>query len=216
MRRLPIVVLASGRGSNLQSLIDHGRRGALPVEIRAVISDNPAAEALARAQATGIGTAVVERGGFRNRDEFDAALMRTIDRHAPDLVVLAGFMRILGSAFIARFHGRLLNIHPSLLPAFPGLDTHTRALAAGVREHGASVHFVTDEVDGGPVVVQAKVPVLAGDTPQTLASRVLVEEHRILPLAVGWFAQGRLVCRDGAAWLDGRRLDTPESYRASA
>lgn len=216
MKRLPIVVLASGRGSNLQSLIDHGRRGALPIEIRAVVSDNSAAEALARARAAGIETAVVERRAFRDRDDFDAALMRAIDRHAPGLVALAGFMRILGPTFIAHYAGRLLNIHPSLLPAFPGLDTHARVLAAGAREHGASVHFVTDEVDGGPVVVQAKVPVLAGDTPQTLAERVLAEEHRILPLAIGWFAQGRLAFRDGAAWLDGRRLDTPESYRASA
>lgn len=197
MTRAPVVILISGRGSNLQAIIDETRHG-LPIEIRAVISNNPHAPGLEHARAAAIPGEVVDHRQFADREAFDRALMAAIDRHAPRLVVLAGFMRILGPAFIAHYAGRLINIHPSLLPAFPGLDTHARALEAGVAQHGASVHFVTDAVDAGPVIAQAVVPVLPGDTPETLAARVLEQEHRLYPLAIRWLVEGR------ARFVDGR------------
>lgn len=200
---LPVVILISGRGTNLQSIIDETRAGRLPLDIRAVISNNPDAEGLARARAVGLPVEVVNHRAYADRAAFDDALRQAIDRHAPKLVVLAGFMRILGRAFIERYAGRLINIHPSLLPKYPGLDTHARALAAGERMHGASVHFVTPAMDAGPVIIQATVPVLPGDTPETLAARVLKEEHRIFPLALRWFAEGRLSVRNGRVLLDG-------------
>lgn len=200
--RLAVVVLISGRGSNLKAIID-AARGGLPIEVRCVISNEPAAGGLAHARAAGIATEVVDHRKFPSRDAFDDALRERIDRYAPGLVVLAGFMRVLGPAFVRHYAGRLVNIHPALLPAFPGLDTHRRALEAGVREHGASVHFVTEEVDGGPVILQARVPVLPGDTPDTLAARVLIEEHRIYPEAVRWFAEGRLRLDGDRVLLDG-------------
>lgn len=199
----PVVILISGRGSNLQAILDETRAGNLPVEIRAVISNNPEAAGLARAAAAGIPTAIVNHRDYPERADFDRALMAAIDRHRPQLVVLAGFMRILGQEFIRHYAGRLINIHPSLLPAFRGLDTHARALAAGAREHGASVHFVTSDLDGGPVIVQAAVAVARDDTPQSLAARVLEQEHRIFPLAIRWFAEGRLTVRNGQVLLDG-------------
>ncbi len=199
----PVVILISGRGSNLQAILDATRAGTLPIEIRAVISNNPNAEGLQHARAAGVPTDIVNHRDYSDRTQFDAALRQAIDRHAPRLVVLAGFMRILGTAFIRHYAGRLLNIHPSLLPAFKGMDTHARALAAGARQHGASVHFVTNDLDGGPVIVQAIVPIRAGDTANTLAARVLHEEHRILPLAILWFVEGRLSIRNGQALLDG-------------
>jgi phosphoribosylglycinamide formyltransferase-1 len=199
----PVVILISGRGSNLQAIIEAIRAGRLPIAIRAVISNNPAAPGLEMARAAGLATQVVDHRAFTDRAAFDRALMEAIDRHAPRLVVLAGFLRILGKAFIDHYAGRLMNIHPSLLPAFKGLDTHARALAAGARRHGASVHFVGNDVDGGPIVAQAEVPVLPGDDAPTLAARVLAEEHRILPLAIRWFVEGRLSVRDGQALLDG-------------
>jgi phosphoribosylglycinamide formyltransferase-1 len=198
-----IVVLVSGRGSNLQALIDAVRNGRLPADIRAVISNEPGAPALARARTAGIPAHVVSHRDFPSREQFDRALMQRIDVCDPQLVVLAGFMRILGRDFIDHYAGRLINIHPSLLPAFPGLDTHARALQSGTKIHGASVHFVTHEVDGGPVIVQATVPVLPGDTPDILAERVLAEEHRIYPLAIGWFLAGRLSVAGGRVRLDG-------------
>lgn len=199
---LPVVVLISGRGSNLQAIIDAQRSGLLPVAIRAVISNNPQAPGLQLAQKAGVTTEIVDHRSFVSRSDFDRTLMAAIDRHAPGLVVLAGFMRILGNEFIAHYHGRLMNIHPSLLPAFRGLNTHARAIASGAREHGASVHFVTDEVDAGAVIVQAKVPVLPTDTPESLAARVLAEEHRIFPLAIRWFAEGRVrLERDRAVFM---------------
>ncbi len=200
----PVVILISGRGSNLQAVIDATRAGRLPIAIRAVISNNPAAPGLARARAAGLATQVVDHRDYPERAAFDRALMETIDRHEPRLVVLAGFLRILGKPFIDHYAGRLMNIHPSLLPAFKGLATHARALAAGVRRHGASVHFVGNDIDGGPIIIQAAVPVLPGDDPPTLAARVLNEEHRILPLAVRWFVEGRLSVRDDRVLLDGR------------
>ncbi len=201
--RLPVVILISGRGTNLQSIIDEVRAGRLLLDIRAVISNNPDAEGLARARAANLHTEVISHRAYADRAAYDDVLRQAIDRHEPGLVVLAGFMRILGRAFIEHYAGRLINIHPSLLPKYPGLDTHTRALAAGEREHGASVHFVTPEVDGGPVIVQTAVPVLPGDTPESLAERVLKEEHRIFPLALRWFVDGRLSVRDGRVLLDG-------------
>jgi len=207
--RLPIVVLISGHGSNLRAIAEQARAGTLPVEIRAVISDRADAPGLAWAAAAGLGTAVVSARAFPQRADFDAALAVEIERHAPGLVVLAGFMRVLGAEFVDRYAGRLLNIHPSLLPKHRGLHTHRRALEAGDRVHGASVHFVTRELDGGPVVIQARVPVRDDDDEARLAARVLAQEHRIYPECIGWFAAGRLACRDGRVLLDGRELDAP-------
>nr|VFJ91078.1 MAG: formyltetrahydrofolate-dependent phosphoribosylglycinamide formyltransferase [Candidatus Kentron sp. LFY] len=198
----PIVVLISGRGSNLQAIIDAARRD-LPVTIRAVISNERDALGLARARQAGIATAVLEHRSFPTRDAFDEKLTAMIEGFAPRLVVLAGFMRVLTPAFVQHFRGRLINIHPSLLPQLPGLHTHERAIEQGRKEHGATVHFVTEEVDGGPVIIQARVPVLPGDTPALLAERVLEQEHRIFPQAIQWFVAGRLRVREGRVWLDG-------------
>jgi phosphoribosylglycinamide formyltransferase-1 len=183
-----VVVLISGRGSNMEALL----KADLPVEFIAVISNRPDAAGLAVAAGFGAPTAVVDHRQFGGRDTFDAALAAEIDRYAPDLVILAGFMRVLTADFVRRYAGRLINIHPALLPAFPGLHTHRRALEAGVRVHGCTVHFVTPEVDVGPIVIQAAVPVLQDDDEASLAARVLEQEHRIFPLAVRWFAEGRL------------------------
>lgn len=203
--RAGIVILVSGRGSNMQAIIEAVRDGRLPAKIRAVISNEPGAPALESARAAGIPAIAINHREFPTRAQFDQALMREIDAREPRLVVLAGFMRILGREFIDHYAGRLINIHPSLLPAFPGLDTHERALQSGAKFHGASVHFVTHEVDGGPVIVQAAVPVRPDDSPETLAARVLAEEHRIFPLAIRWFLEGRLSVRDGRVSLDGRQ-----------
>ncbi|MBC3411672.1 MULTISPECIES: phosphoribosylglycinamide formyltransferase [Pseudomonas] len=201
-----VVVLLSGSGSNLQALIDSASAGDSPVRIRAVVSNRADAYGLQRAKAAGIDTAVLEHAGFAGREAFDAALMALIDGFSPDLVVLAGFMRILSGGFVRHYQGRLLNIHPSLLPKYKGLHTHQRALEAGDSEHGCSVHFVTEELDGGPLVVQAVVPVATDDTAQTLAQRVHLQEHQIYPLAVRWFAEGRLRLADQGALLDGEPL----------
>ncbi|MDP1708104.1 MAG: phosphoribosylglycinamide formyltransferase [Gammaproteobacteria bacterium] len=189
---LPTVILVSGRGSNLQAILQAAAAPSSPLEVRAVISNRPDAPALAVARAAGIPTQTVDHTTYPDRQHFDAALQTAIDCHAPALVVLAGFMRILGPEFVNHYRGRMLNIHPSLLPAYPGLDTHRRVLMDGVQEHGASVHFVTPAVDGGPVVLQARVPVLPDDTVTTLAARVLEQEHCIYPQALRWFAEGRL------------------------
>jgi phosphoribosylglycinamide formyltransferase-1 len=199
------VILISGRGSNMQALLDAG----LPGECAAVISSRAEAPGLALAEATGVATAVVDhKAFFSGREAFDAALAAEIDRHQPDLVVLAGFMRVLGDGFVRRYEGRLLNIHPSLLPLFPGLCTHRSALAAGVRVHGCTVHFVTPSLDSGPIVIQAAVPVLAGDTEAVLAARVLAQEHVIYPRAVRWFLAGRLRLEDGRVALAGEQALT--------
>jgi phosphoribosylglycinamide formyltransferase-1 len=207
--RLPIVVLASGKGSNLRAIAERADAGELPVEIRAVISDRPEAAALTWATQRGLVTAVLEARDFTDRAAYDRALAAAVASYDPALVVLAGFMRILDAAFVERFAGRMLNIHPSLLPRHRGLHTHRRVLEAAEREHGASVHFVTSELDGGPVVLQAAVSVHPEDDEAALAARVLAQEHRIYARCIGWFAAGRLICRDGAAWLDGQRLDAP-------
>ena len=206
---LRVVVLVSGRGSNLQAIAARADAGELPVRIEAVVSDRVDAGALDWARARGIATSVLSPRDFPDREAYGRALGDIVESHAPQLVVLAGFMRILSDEFVLRFSGRMLNIHPSLLPRYAGLHTHRRALAAGDREHGASVHFVTPELDGGPVVLQARVPILPGDDEASLAARVLREEHVIYPRCVGWFAAGRVAMRDGAAWLDGKRLDAP-------
>ena len=210
-RRCRLVVLISGGGSNLQALIDAAATGGLAADIACVFSNRADAGGLARAAKAGIATEVLSHRDYASREAFDAELAQRIDAHAPDLVILAGFMRILSTGFVRHFHGRLLNIHPSLLPNYPGLDTHRRALEAGDAKAGATVHFVTEELDGGPPVVQAEVPVLPGDTPASLAERVLAQEHRIYPLAVQWFAGGRLELRDHHAWLDGAQLP-PTGY----
>lgn len=188
-----IVVLISGRGSNMASLIEAQAADALAGgTIVRVISNRPGAGGLALAEQRGIATTVVDHKAFAERSAFDAALAAAIEAEAPDLVVLAGFMRVLGAPFIERFAGRMLNIHPSLLPSFPGLHTHRRALAEGVRLHGCTVHFVTPDVDVGPIVAQAAVPVRDGDDEDTLAARVLVAEHALLPRVVAWYCSGRL------------------------
>jgi len=188
-----VVVLLSGRGSNFQAIAEAG----LPIEIVAVISNRPQAAGLDYARARSLPAVALDHTVHPDREVFDALLADEIERHRPDLVVLAGYMRILSPAFIARFEGRLLNIHPSLLPMFPGLKTHERALAEGVKIHGCSVHFVTAQLDHGPIVIQAAVPVRADDTPATLAARVLQQEHHIYPQAVRWFAEGRLEINHG-------------------
>lgn len=203
--RMAIVVLISGRGSNLQSIIDQAAAGELPVEIRAVISNEPKAFGLQRAQRAGVETRVVHHRNFADRASFDRALMTVIDEFEPGLVVLAGFMRILTCDFVNHYAGRIMNIHPSLLPDFPGLDTHQRALDTGVKEHGVSVHFVTPALDGGPLIIQARVPIFDGDDADTLAARVLEQEHVIYPQAIRWFAEGRLELANGVAMLDGVR-----------
>lgn len=192
-----IVILISGRGSNMEALVHAAKTEQWPARIAAVISNKADAKGLEFAASHGIPTAVVANKDFASRADFDAALQETIDRFAPDLLVLAGFMRILTPAFVEHYDGRLLNIHPSLLPKFPGLHTHEQALAAGELVHGATVHFVTAELDHGPVVAQASVDVLPGDTADTLAARVLVQEHQLYPRAIRLFIENRLSIDNG-------------------
>jgi len=183
-----IVIVISGRGSNMEAIVKAG----LPTEVARVVSSRADAPGLATARALGVPVEVVDHRDFPGREAFDAALGAAIETQRPDVVALAGFMRILTPAFVARFRGRMLNIHPSLLPAFPGLRTHVRALEAGVRIHGCTAHFVTEQVDGGPIVIQAAVPVLPQDSAEALAARVLAEEHRIYPEAIRWLLEGRV------------------------
>lgn len=192
-----IVILISGRGSNMRAVIEAARQQQWTDSIAAVISNRSDAPGLEFARAHGIAAEVVDSRAFATRDAFDAALQKAVDAHAPDLVVLAGFMRILTTAFVEHYAGRMLNIHPSLLPSFAGIATHRQALAAGVKLHGATVHFVTPQLDHGPIIAQAVVPVLEDDTEEILAQRVLEQEHRIYPLAVRWFLDGRLTLENG-------------------
>lgn len=201
-----VVVLLSGTGSNLQALIDSVELKNSPAKIRAVISNRADAYGLQRAKDAGIDTRALDHTAFEGREAFDAALIEVIDTFNPQLVVLAGFMRILSANFVRHYQGRLLNIHPSLLPKYKGLHTHQRALEAGDSEHGCSVHFVTEELDGGPLVVQAVIAIESDDSPHSLAQRVHTQEHLIYPLAVRWFAEGRLSLDEQGALLDGQLL----------
>ena len=202
-----IVILISGSGSNMQAIIDAVDSGEIPGHISAVISNRPDAFGLERAQNAGIHTEVLDHTEFKSREIFDLNLIRKIDEFEPDLVILAGFMRILTPDFVRRYSGKLINIHPSLLPKYQGLHTHKRAIEAGDSEHGASVHFVTEELDGGPAFIQASVPVKADDTPETLAGRVLIQEHKIFPIAVKWFMEGRVQLVNGIPHMDGVSLE---------
>ncbi|ASY76414.1 phosphoribosylglycinamide formyltransferase [Pectobacterium polaris] len=208
-----IVVLISGHGSNLQALIDACKNGRLKGKIVAVFSNNAEAYGLERAQNANIPTCVLNPEDFADRAAFDAALANEIEQYEPALVILAGYMRILSPEFVAQFAGKMLNIHPSLLPKYPGLHTHRKALENGDREHGTSVHFVTDELDGGPLILQAKVPVFSDDTEESLSERVKTHEHTIYPMVINWFLNGRLVMRDNEAWLDSIRIP-PQGYAA--
>ena len=212
-----ITVLVSGRGSNLGALLAAERSGALRGSVTQVISNRPEAGGLALAREHGVATAVVDHKGYPDRAAFDAALVAEIERSEPDLVVLAGFMRVLGRAAVERFAGRLINIHPSLLPAYPGLHTHRRALADGAAMHGCTVHFVTPEVDVGPIIAQSALHVHGDDDEDSLAHRVLELEHRLLPAAVGWFCDGRLVIEGQRVRVvggdDGRATTRPDPGR---
>lgn len=209
-----VAVLISGRGSNLGSILEACASGAVPARVAQVISNRPDAGGLALASAAGVPTAVVDHRQFADRAAFEQALDEQLTTEPADLLVLAGFMRVLTAGFVERHCGRLINIHPSLLPDFPGLDTHARALAAGAVAHGASVHFVTAAVDGGPVIAQIRVPVHAGDTPDTLAARVLAGEHRLYPTVIGWCAQGRVTLAGDTVHLDGLPLAAPVQFTA--
>ena len=205
-----ITVLISGRGSNLAALVAAATNRDFHGAVTHVVSNRPDAAGLAWARAHAIATTVVDHRGFADRDAFDRAVGAAIDASEPDVIVLAGFMRVLGDALVTRYLGRMLNIHPSLLPLYPGLHTHRRALADGVRIHGCTVHFVTPAVDVGPIVAQAAVPVLAGDDEASLAARVLAQEHLLLPAAVGWYCAGRMTLRDGCVDVRG----VPDAARA--
>ncbi|GAA0739843.1 phosphoribosylglycinamide formyltransferase [Ideonella azotifigens] len=198
-----IVILLSGRGSNMQAVVERCAVEGWPAQVAAVVSNRPDAGGIAWAAERGIATAVVDHRGFDGREAFDAELARVIDGFQPDLLLLAGFMRILSGGFVGHYAGRMLNVHPSLLPAFAGLHTHRRAIAQGCKLAGATVHFVTPELDHGPIVAQAVVPVLPGDDEQTLSERVLQQEHRLYPLAARWFVEGKLQVQDGVV----RQLD---------
>ncbi|MEL0612829.1 phosphoribosylglycinamide formyltransferase [Marinomonas arenicola] len=205
----PIVVLISGSGSNLQALIDQSLQGKLDITISAVVSNKADAFGLERARKAGIPTHVLDHKSFGSREEFDQSLQEVIDQYQPELVVLAGFMRILTDSFTRHYEGRMLNIHPSLLPKYKGLDTHQRAIDANDKEHGVSVHFVSAELDAGSVIVQARTQIEATDTADSLAEKIHKLEHVIYPLAVKWFSEGRLTVNNGKALLDGQLL--PES-----
>ena len=210
IRKLRLAVLISGRGSNLQALLDQSASGELSAEVVAVISNQPGVYGLERARQAGVPALELDHQRFADRPGFEAALIELIDRYQPDLGILAGCMRLLTSGFTEHYQGRLLNIHPSLLPKFRGLHTHERAIAAGETEHGATIHFVTAELDGGPLIVQARVPVLPGDDPEVLAARVLAQEPRLYPQAIRWFAEGRLRLDGEQVWFDGEPLIQPQ------
>jgi phosphoribosylglycinamide formyltransferase-1 len=210
-----IVILISGSGSNLQAIIDAVAEKKIHADISAVISNRPGALGLKKAESAGINTIVIDHSKFAERREFDKALDRQIDELNPDLIVLAGFMRILPKDFIEKYEGRILNIHPSLLPEFKGLHTHRRALEAGHKQHGASVHFVSNELDSGPVVVQAILPVLSDDNENTLAARVLEQEHIIYPLAIEWFTSGRLSLINNHVHFDNKPVNEIATWQSN-
>lgn len=207
--RCKTAVLISGSGTNLQAFIDAVAGGRLSLELSVVVSNNPDAFGLVRARNAGIPTACIEHGHFSSRDSFDRAIASKLDEWRPDLLVLAGFMRILSAGFVERYRGRVLNIHPALLPAYPGLNTHQRVLDAGEKWHGSTVHFVTEELDGGPGILQGRLPVVAGESASQLQTRVQAIEHQIYPEAAGWVGEGRVEYRDGCTWIDGAAADQP-------
>ena len=207
--RCRIAVLISGSGTNLQAFIDQAADGRLDADLVLVFSNRPEAYGLERAEKAGIETACLQHGNFSDRESFDRAVAARLDEATPDLIILAGFMRILSPWFVQHYEGRVLNIHPALLPKYPGLDTHARALAAGDSHHGSTVHFVTEELDGGPRVLAGSIPVNPDETPDELQTRVQAVEHQIYPAAAQLFAEGRLEYRDGSAWLDGQELAEP-------
>jgi phosphoribosylglycinamide formyltransferase-1 len=215
---LPLAIVISGRGSNMVAIAQACAQGRIDARVNHVISDQADAAGVTRARELGLATRVIQRAQFTDASAFEAALSGALDTQPHELVVLAGFMRILSPQFVARYAGRMVNIHPSLLPLYRGLNTHRRVLAAGDAHHGASVHFVTADLDSGPVVLQSRVPVLPGDTEKTLAERVQQSEHIIYPKVIGWIAQQRLVLREGRVWFDGEPLDEPmvEEFRALA
>jgi len=212
LSRRSAAILISGGGTNLQAFIDATASGQLDLELSVVLSNKPEVAGLERARRANIKVECLRHQDYPGREQFDAVLVGVLDRYTPDLIVLAGFMRILTPIFVNHFSGRILNIHPSLLPRFPGLDTHQRAIDAGDKWHGSTVHFVTEELDGGPPIIQGRVPVMPDDSATTLAARVLDVEHKIYPEAARLFAAGRICLRDGAAWLDGERLRGPLQY----
>lgn len=203
-----IVVLISGSGTNLQAIIDACKTEDYPGEVVGVISNIPTAYGLTRAKDANIETSTLSHKDFDSREAYDQSLIKVIDQYNPDVIVLAGFMRILTPDFVLYFQGKLLNIHPSLLPKYQGLNTHQRAIDAGDTEHGVSVHYVTEELDGGPVILQAKVPIFDGDTAEDLASRIHEQEHRIYPLVVKWCCLKRVVMKDDNALIDGDIIPT--------
>ena len=206
---LRVAILISGRGSNMEAVARACRAGSIDASVSVVIADRDDARGLVVAQELGIETKVVAWKSFADRAAFEAALAEAIEAHRAEVIVLAGFMRVLSPQFAERYAGRLINIHPALLPRYRGLHTHSRALAAGDIEHGASVHFATAELDGGPVVLQSRLTVRPHETESELAARVLATEHVILPRALGWMAAGRLTWHDGRGWLDGKPLEVP-------
>jgi len=209
LEKTRVVVLISGTGSNLQTLIDQSKDGTLPIEIVAVISNVPDAYGLLRANQAGIHTQVINNKDFSDRANYDKELLENIDKFQPELVVLAGFMRILSNDFVNHYLGRMLNVHPSLLPKYRGLNTHQRALDNNEKTHGVSIHFVTPELDGGPIIIQSEVPIQSTDTAATLAKRVQIQEHIIYPIAISWFALKRLKLRDNQLEYDGQILSQP-------
>ncbi|MBC9130123.1 phosphoribosylglycinamide formyltransferase [Frischella sp. Ac48] len=203
-----IVVLVSGNGSNLQAIIDACQSNQINGKVVAVISNQPNVYSLIRAKQANIPSHVINHKAFISREEFDDKVQQQIDCYQPDLIVLAGYMRILTTDFVQHYAGKMLNIHPSLLPKYPGLHTHRRAIEAGDKEHGTTVHFVTEDLDGGPIILQAKVPIFDNDTEQDVTERVLTQEHRIYPLVVKWFCDNRLNMQDGKAYLDGKLISS--------
>ena len=213
--RCKTAILISGSGTNLQAFIDAVKDGDLDLELTVVFSNNPDAYGLQRAEQAGIPTACIQHSDFPDRESFDHAVIAEFDRFEPDLLILAGFMRILSPAFVAHYAGKILNIHPALLPLYPGLNTHQRVLDAGDQWHGSTVHFVTEELDGGPRILQGRLAVVPGETADELATRVQAVEHQIYPEAAGWLGSGKVIFRDGQAWIDGKLAAEPviQSYQ---
>ncbi len=202
-------ILISGSGTNLQAFIDAVEDGNLDLELTVVFSNNPAAYGLERAEQAGIPTACIQHSDFPDRESFDHAVIAELDRFEPDLLILAGFMRILSPIFVAHYAGKILNIHPALLPLYPGLNTHQRVLNAGDQWHGSTVHFVTEELDGGPRILQGRLAIVPGETADELATRVQTVEHQIYPKAAGWVGSGKVTFRNGQAWVDGKLAEKP-------